>query len=173
MKRGKCRVIHYQDILEAKNFKPFADTFFCILTYNPEARRLANTQGEIRVGPSHQAKLPVCQANTWPDDMSEKCDQWETCVWKHKSISDANLLTYLQAARSIAAFAGMCDRGNTDDMYNAAQSDSTTIYAINVLHEMQYDTGKALQYIVKNPIPPKTLDKRWNEEDQVWFRNFH
>lgn len=60
-KRGKCRVQHYQDIVEAsRHFRAFADAFFCTLTYNPEARRLANTQGEIRVGASHQAKLPPC-----------------------------------------------------------------------------------------------------------------
>jgi arginine-glutamic acid dipeptide repeat-containing protein len=83
------------------------------------------------------------------------------------SISDANLLTYLQAARSIAAFAGMCNRGSTEDMYDAAQSDSTTIYAIDILHQMQYDTGKALQYLAKNPAPAKHLEKKWSDEDQV------
>ncbi|RNA13823.1 arginine-glutamic acid dipeptide repeats -like isoform X1, partial [Brachionus plicatilis] len=167
--KGKCRVIHYQDILEAKHFKPFADTFFCILTYNPEARRLANTQGEIRVGPSHQAKLPPCVADPSAEQPADESDKWETCTWRYKSISDANLLTYLQAARSIAAFAGMCDRGNADDMYDAAQSDSTTIYAIDVLHDMQYDTSKALQYLVKNPMSAKAMDKKWTDDDQKKF----
>ena len=87
---------------------------------------------------------------------------------KHKQISDANLLTYLQASRSIAAFAGMCDRGNTDDMYEAAESDMTTIYALDVLHEQMYDTAKALQSLVKNPIP-QIYDKRWSEDDQKKF----
>ena len=180
-------MFHYQDILEAKFFKPFADTFFCVLTYNPDARRLANTQGEIRVGASHQAILPECielasaltNGRTEDESNSSHCSSnpelveyirqsqhWETIIWKSKHISDANLLTYLQASRSIAAFAGMCDRGNTDDMYEAAESDSTTIYALNVLHEMQYDTAKALQSLVKNPIP-QIYDKKWSEEDQV------
>ena len=184
-------MFHYQDILEAKYFKPFADTFFCVLTYNPDARRLANTQGAIRVGASHQAILPPCnpcinetsvppnkhvstnddehnEYNTNPELLSyiKSNQHWETIVWKSKHISDANLLTYLQASRSIAAFAGMCDRGNTDDMYEAAESDSTTIYALNVLHDMQYDTAKALQSLVKNPIP-QIYDKKWSDEDQV------
>ena len=64
--------------------------------------------------------------------MPEKCELWEQIKWKCK-ISDTNLLTYLQAARSIAAFAGMCDRGNTDDMYDAAQRDDTTINALNLV----------------------------------------
>ena len=52
--RGKCRVAHYQDIFKAKDFRPLPDSFFYILGYNPETKRLATTQGEIRVGPSHQ-----------------------------------------------------------------------------------------------------------------------
>ena len=64
--------------------------------------------------------------------MPEKCESREQIKWKCK-ISDNNLLTYLQAARSIAAFAGMCDRGNTDDMYDAAQRDDTTINALNIV----------------------------------------
>ena len=113
--------------------------------------------------------MPPCHTDLKANDLAEGCDKWETCTWRYKSISDANLLTYLQAARSIAAFAGMCDRGNADDMYDAAQSDSTTIYAIDVLHEMQYDTSKALQYLVKNPISVKTMEKKWNDEDQKKF----
>lgn len=131
--RGKCKVYHYQDILEAKDFNPYPDTFFCTLTYNPEARRLANTQGEIRVGASHQAKLPTCKTGVKPDDMPEKCELWEQIKWKCKIDDDEYLLRYLQAARSIAAFAGMCDRGNTDDMYDACQRDDTTLNAFNIV----------------------------------------
>jgi arginine-glutamic acid dipeptide repeat-containing protein len=47
-------VTHYPDIFQAKDFRPLADSFFYILGYNPETKRLATTQGEIRVGPSHQ-----------------------------------------------------------------------------------------------------------------------
>ena len=169
--RGKCRVFHYQDILEAKHFKPFADTFFCILTYNPDARRLANTQGEIRVGASHQAKLPVCAAATpvSAEDMSERCEDLETSVWRHAQVEDADLLQYLQAARSLAAFAGICDRGNDEDMYEAAQSDATTIYALQVLHDAHYDTSGALQFLAKNPVCAQALERRWTEEEQKKF----
>ena len=52
--RGPCKVIHYSDVHKVREYAPEADTFFYVLTYNPETRRLASTQGEIRVGPSHQ-----------------------------------------------------------------------------------------------------------------------
>ncbi|XP_072442258.1 arginine-glutamic acid dipeptide repeats protein isoform X5 [Chiloscyllium punctatum] len=55
--RGKCNIIHFSDIFAAREFKPRPDQFFYILGYNPETRRLNSTQGEIRVGPSHQKRF--------------------------------------------------------------------------------------------------------------------
>ena len=55
--RGKCQVIHYQDIGSARAFKPSPDVFFYVLGYNPHTKRLATTQGEIRVGSSHQVSV--------------------------------------------------------------------------------------------------------------------
>ncbi|CAF0740531.1 unnamed protein product, partial [Didymodactylos carnosus] len=163
---GRCRVTHYQDIVAAKDFTPYPDTFFYILTYNPEARRLANTQGEIRVGPSHQAKLPVYKPSD--DDIPEKCDDYESPIWRNK-ISDIDLSMYLQAARSIAAFAGMCHTGKPEDMYDVAQRDDTTINALTVLHNHDYDCKKGIQALVKCPIGPKGIDRKWSDDDQKKF----
>ena len=52
--RGKCKVVQYSDLRSASHFVPCPDHFFYILAYRPDNRRLATTQGEIRVGPSHQ-----------------------------------------------------------------------------------------------------------------------
>ena len=57
--RGKCTVYHCQDIKAVRDFVPFENTFFFTLSYNPETRRLASTQGEIRVGASHQVIFNV------------------------------------------------------------------------------------------------------------------
>ena len=38
------------------------------------------------------------------------------------------------------------------------------------LHKYEYDTGKALQALVKAPAL-RTIDKKWNEEDTVSFDN--
>ncbi|XP_069774489.1 arginine-glutamic acid dipeptide repeats protein isoform X5 [Narcine bancroftii] len=88
--RGKCNIIHFSDIFAAREFKPRPDQFFYILGYNPETRRLNSTQGEIRVGPSHQ------------------------------------------------------------------------------LHESSYDAGKALQRLVKKPVP-KLIEKCWSEDEMKRF----
>ncbi|KAG8191260.1 hypothetical protein JTE90_003272 [Oedothorax gibbosus] len=143
------------------------------------AVRLATIQGEIRVGPSHQARLPPCKPHTKPHEMPEKCEAREELRWS-PGVPDCDLMMYLRAARSMAAFAGMCDGGSAEDGCVAASRDDTTINAMDLLHESCYDTGRALQALVKNPIPPG-IEKKWLEEEQKRFvkglrqygKNFH
>ncbi|MBN3288662.1 RERE protein, partial [Polyodon spathula] len=162
---GKCNIAHFSDIFAAREFKARMDTFFYILGYNPETRRLNSTQGEIRVGPSHQAKLPELQPFPSPD--GQAVTENEELVWT-PGVNDCDLLMYLRAARSMAAFAGMCDGGSTEDGCLAASRDDTTLNALNTLHESKYDAGKALQRLVKKPVP-KLIEKCWTEEEVKRF----
>ncbi|XP_037234607.1 arginine-glutamic acid dipeptide repeats protein isoform X5 [Falco biarmicus] len=163
--RGKCNISHFSDIFAAREFKARVDSFFYILGYNPETRRLNSTQGEIRVGPSHQAKLPDLQPFPSPD--GDTVTQHEELVWM-PGVNDCDLLMYLRAARSMAAFAGMCDGGSTEDGCVAASRDDTTLNALNTLHESNYDAGKALQRLVKKPVP-KLIEKCWTEDEVKRF----
>ncbi|XP_048375209.1 arginine-glutamic acid dipeptide repeats protein isoform X5 [Sphaerodactylus townsendi] len=163
--RGKCNISHFSDIFAAREFKARVDSFFYILGYNPETRRLNSTQGEIRVGPSHQAKLPELQP--FPSGDSDAVTQHEELVWM-PGVNDCDLLMYLRAARSMAAFAGMCDGGSTEDGCVAASRDDTTLNALNTLHESNYDAGKALQRLVKKPVP-KLIEKCWTEDEVKRF----
>lgn len=121
------------------------------------------------MGASHQVKLPAYASARDHKELNASLRKWEHCTWKCKSIRDSHLYEYVQAARSLAAFAGMCDRGSVDDMYEAAQSDATSLHAMNVLHECAYDTEKALKLLVKTNHTAKLLEKKWNEEDQKKF----
>ncbi|XP_066493486.1 arginine-glutamic acid dipeptide repeats protein [Tiliqua scincoides] len=163
--RGKCNISHFSDIFAAREFKARVDSFFYILGYNPETRRLNSTQGEIRVGPSHQAKLPELQP--FPSGDGDTVTQHEELVWM-PGVNDCDLLMYLRAARSMAAFAGMCDGGSTEDGCVAASRDDTTLNALNTLHESNYDAGKALQRLVKKPVP-KLIEKCWTEDEVKRF----
>ncbi|KAL8585661.1 hypothetical protein ACOMHN_025283 [Nucella lapillus] len=160
---GKCQVVHYQDIGSARAFKPCPDVFFYVLGYNPQTKRLATTQGEIRVGASHQAALPECKPDLSPIQMPEEFRSYEELRWQPNRIPDTDLFMFLQAARSIAAFAGMCDGAEPD---TAAAADETTSSALDILHKFDYDTAKALQALVKCPAK-KTLEKKWGEEDSL------
>ncbi|XP_015781470.1 arginine-glutamic acid dipeptide repeats protein [Tetranychus urticae] len=99
--------------------------------------------------------------------MPESCEALEELRWT-PGLPDCDLIMYLRAARSMAAFAGMCDGGSADDGCSAASRDDITINALELLHDNNYDTGKALQALVKNPIP-KSTDKKWSEEEQKKF----
>ncbi|GFR97511.1 arginine-glutamic acid dipeptide repeats protein [Elysia marginata] len=163
--RGKCKVVQYSDLRSASHFVPCPDHFFYILAYRPDNRRLATTQGEIRVGPSHQARLPECRPGTSPADMPEKCETREEIRWRPGRVVDGDLLMYLRAARSIAAFAGMVG-GSADDRCEAEAMDETTVNALDTLHKHNYDTSKSLQALVKGPAV-MYIEKKWSEEDVV------
>ncbi|CAC5356968.1 RERE [Mytilus coruscus] len=166
--KGKCRVQHFPDIYSVKDFRVEKDNYFYVLEYNPKTKRLATTQGEIRVGSSHQARLPVCQQNVSPSQMPEKMETWEVPKWRPMLVVDGDLMMYLRAARSVAAFTGMCDGGSTDDGCQAASMDETTINAMDTLHNHSYDTGKALQALVKSPAL-RSIEKKWTDEDSKRF----
>ncbi|KRY15737.1 Arginine-glutamic acid dipeptide repeats protein [Trichinella patagoniensis] len=164
--KGKSHVQHYKEISSAREFQPHPDHFYYILGYNPETNRLATIQGEIRVGLTYQARLPEYKSDN--DSCEEEEAARETLVWAPNRIADSDLVVFLQAARSMAAFAGMCDSGSTEDGCLAAARDQITINAFNALHRNDYDTGKALQELVKNPLP-LSADKRWSEEETKKF----
>ncbi|KAL0978169.1 hypothetical protein UPYG_G00166970 [Umbra pygmaea] len=128
-------------------------------------RSLNSTQGEIRVGSSHQAKLPELQPR--PVFGVQNQTENEELVWM-PGVNDCDLLMYLRAARSMAAFAGMCDGGSTEDGCLAASRDGTTLNALNMLHASRYDAAKALQRLVKKPVP-KLIEKCWSEDDVKRF----
>lgn len=92
----------------------------------------------------------------------------EETRWSPGIVLDTDLLMYLRAARSMAAFQGLCDGGSPEDGCLAASRDDTTINALDVLHDSRYDPGKALQALVKCPVP-KGIDKKWTEDETKKF----
>uniref|UniRef100_A0A8B9HKE3 Arginine-glutamic acid dipeptide repeats protein n=1 Tax=Astyanax mexicanus TaxID=7994 RepID=A0A8B9HKE3_ASTMX len=111
------------------------------------------------------AKLPELQP--FPSPGGHPVTENEELVWM-PGVNDCDLLMYLRAARSMAAFAGMCDGGSTEDGCLAASRDDTTLNALNTLHESSYDAGKALQRLVKKPVP-KLIEKCWSEDEVKRF----
>uniref|UniRef100_A0A8C4QGF4 Arginine-glutamic acid dipeptide repeats n=1 Tax=Eptatretus burgeri TaxID=7764 RepID=A0A8C4QGF4_EPTBU len=147
--RGKCSVQHFSDIFAAKDFQPKQDTFFYILGYNPETRWGFTAR-------KHKGHIWL------PSE-----EEWEEPVWI-PSIGDCDLLMYLRAARSVAAYAGLCDGGVMEDGFLAASRDETTINALDTLHVCGYDRGKALETLVNRPVL-RSLDRRWTEDETKRF----
>jgi len=53
-------VIQLTDVHSVRKFVASPDTFFTLLGYNPDTRRLATIQGEIRIGSGHQVLVLYC-----------------------------------------------------------------------------------------------------------------
>lgn len=138
-------------------------------------RTMAQNQAEVQVGTPNQpvkekdnyARLPDIRVNG-PLGSDEPCSGGEDLRWLPAQATDRDLVMYLRAARSMAAFAGMCDGGSPDDGCVAASRDDTTINALDVLHDSSYDPGRALQALVKCPVP-KGIEKKWSEEETKRF----
>ena len=77
--------------------------------------------------------MPELRAGVTPGQMPEKCEDREEPKWRSGLTGDGDLLMYLRAARSMAAFAGMCDGGSPDDGCFAASRDDTTINALDMV----------------------------------------
>lgn len=85
---------------------------------------------------SIQAKLPDNRLNLNSLDLSpdpEFSKEREEVRWVPSVTLDGDLVMYLRAARSMAAFAGMCDGGSAEDGCIAARRDETTINAMDVV----------------------------------------
>ena len=84
-----------------------------------------------------QARLPEYRPGLGdPSDLPPDPDfgkEREDLRWIPAMTLDGDLLMYLRAARSMAAFAGMCDGGSPDDGCVAASRDDTTINALDVV----------------------------------------
>jgi hypothetical protein len=80
--------------------------------------------------------LPEYRPGVSPELLSPDPEQTrirEELRWVPAMTLDSDLLMYLRAARSMAAFAGMCDGGCPEDGANAASRDDTTINALDVV----------------------------------------
>lgn len=98
--------------------------------------------------------------------MEKRPEPWgEEITWCPERIHDHDLIMFLRAARSMAAFAAMCDGGSPDEGFQTASKDGITAKAIQKLHECDYDTGSALQGLVKIPFPNHDVFRKWPEED--------
>ncbi|KAL7047081.1 hypothetical protein ACKWTF_002779 [Chironomus riparius] len=118
----------------------------------------------IRVGPQHQAQLPDYQPIQNYRSEEDEARDLEDPRWRPNVFLDNDLLMYITAARSIAAFQGMCE----EDGCIAASRDDTTITAFDVLHDSDYDPGKALEALLKCPVA-KGIEKKWTEEETKRF----
>ncbi|CAG5099253.1 Oidioi.mRNA.OKI2018_I69.XSR.g16383.t2.cds [Oikopleura dioica] len=177
--RGLC-TIHYHKSLDevVDKYTVEDDSFFCILGYNPQKRVIACLDKEFeRVKQMHQwtaaerGMFNAAENNMIPEAVpyvpqpgedSEDETAFETLTWR-PNVADSDLVMYLRAARSMAAFAGMCD-GGASDACNTATRDATTLNAIDVLQKCNGKVDLALEKLCQNPMP-SIPQRMWTDED--------
>ncbi|CBY24184.1 unnamed protein product [Oikopleura dioica] len=164
--RGLC-TIHYHKSLDevVSKYTVEDDSFFCILGYNPQKRVIAcldkAERGMFNAAENNMIPEAVPYVPQ-PGDDSEDETPLETLTWR-PNVADSDLVMYLRAARSMAAFAGMCD-GGASDACNTATRDATTLNAIDVLQNCNGKVDLALEKLCQNPMP--TIPQRmWTDED--------
>ena len=86
------------------------------------------------------------RGNVIVDERPEVCADWEEQRWVPGASRDTDLLMYLRAARSMAAFAGLCDGGSTTDRCNAASRDDTTINALEMVRCLMFVSNALSRY---------------------------
>jgi len=182
--RFHCKILYYKSLEEAveKFDETVENTFFYILGFNPQKRVIVcQTDREVeRVrqihhwtaaerGKYNQSKyIPRCEP--FPvytvEEATAPDDEFETLTWK-PGVADNDLVMYLRAARSMAAFAGMCDGGPTDACVTATR-DATTLNAIDILTQCNGKVDLALEKLCQNPMPiiPQRM---WCEDDTKAF----
>jgi arginine-glutamic acid dipeptide repeat-containing protein len=82
-----------------------------------------------------------------PDPEMER--EREDLRWVPSMILDGDLLMYLRAARSMAAFAGMCDGGSPDDGCVAASRDDTTLNGLDVVSQSHIKAIENFSQVVR------------------------
>ena len=101
--------------------------------------------------PDYRPSIPIENLSPDPEFSKER----EVLRWVPGMMMDGDLLMFLRAARSMAAFAGMCDGGCPDDGCIAASRDDTTINALDVVSWCQ----RPAKCKIFNPNPKKIFFK--------------
>ncbi|XP_062505251.1 arginine-glutamic acid dipeptide repeats protein-like isoform X2 [Corticium candelabrum] len=167
--RGKCFVKDAKTNVEnLEEYTKQEDTFFYFFAYNPETRRLNSTQGEIRIGPSHQTSLPRCRDQKLAlGDVEHPPDQpvWST----EDKIKDADVEVYLDASKSLTHYSGWCKtNGDLEEACQIASSDLALQVAHDRLHDNLYNPGTALEEILRQPVY-LSGSKSWPHSDVKLF----
>lgn len=94
--------------------------------------------------------------SSFPVDKEVDERELEETRWSPGVVLDGDLLVYLRAARSMAAFQGMCD-GGVEDGCLAASRDDTTINALDVVSSFSRLFFSFLHFLtLENPAQFKT-----------------
>lgn len=171
--RGKCNVMLLNETDSFSSYLNKEDSFFYTLVYEPNQKTLLADRGEIRVGQKYQAEVPK-RAEQPEYDSNRKI---ETLVFKPDQLSDAEIDQYITIVKSIGTFGRALDISSSVKQPNllltasTASRDITIQKALDVLHENDYDIGRAVLALTKNNVPTICRDQLedWSPAEATLF----
>jgi metastasis-associated protein MTA len=175
--RGKCFVTLLNETESLLSYLNKEDTFFYSLVYDPQQKTLLADRGEIRVGTKYQAD-PVA-LSVKPDGVCDrKPEELETLVWNPESpLTDAEIDQFIVLAKSVGTFARAADPSSSVKLPGlhmsaaAASRDTTALQAMRLLHENNYDFGRAVQALLPSTGPLLCRDEMedWSGSEASLF----
>ncbi|KAG9508674.1 Metastasis-associated protein MTA3, partial [Fragariocoptes setiger] len=180
--RGKCSV---QLLNESESFSSYLnkeDHFFYTLVYDPHQKTLLADRGEIRVGQRYQAEVSPRSIYTPavggdpqdPRDLSAL----ETLVYTpDHNLTDEHINKFITIAKSVGTFARALDCTSSIKQPSlhltaaSASRDVTLLYAMTLLHENDYDLGKACCALIPSTGPVLCRDEieEWSAAEATLF----
>lgn len=180
--RGKCLVQLLNESESLASYLNKEDHYFYTLVYDPQQKTISADRGEIRVGQRYQAEV---QPNTVFDiqpngDIGDPRDlsEMETLVYTPRhDLTDDDINKFLTIAKSVGTFARALDCSSSIKQPSlhltaaSASRDVTLLYAMQLLHQNDYDLGKAVCALVPSTGPVLCRDEieEWTAGEATLF----
>lgn len=180
--RGKCIVQLLNESESLASYINKEDHYFYTLVYDPQQKTITADRGEIRVGQRYQAEVqPNRIYSPQPDgDPNDPRDlsEMETLVYSpDHSLTDDDINKFLTIAKSVGTFARALDCSSSIKQPSlhltaaSASRDVTLLYAMQLLHQNNYDLGKAVCALVPSTGPVLCRDEieEWTAGEATLF----
>jgi hypothetical protein len=180
--RGKCTVQLLNESETLESYISKDDHYFYTLVYDPQQKTITADRGEIRVGSRYQAEVqpnPIYtpQVNGDPADPRD-LNEMETLVYTPQhNLTDDEINKFLTIAKSVGTFARALDCSSSIKQPSlhltaaSASRDVTLLYAMQLLHQNNYDLGKAVCALVPSTGPVLCRDEieEWTAGEATLF----
>jgi len=180
--RGKCTVQLLNESESLASYLNKEDHYFYTLVYDPQQKTISADRGEIRVGQRYQAEVQPAtsfcpQAGGDPADPRD-LSQMETLVYTpDHNLTDDDINKFLTIAKSVGTFARALDCSSSIKQPSlhltaaSASRDVTLLYAMQLLHQNNYDLGKAVCALVPSTGPVLCRDEieEWTAGEATLF----
>lgn len=180
--RGKCTVQLLNESESLASYISKEDHYFYTLVYDPQQKTITADRGEIRVGSRYQAEVqpnPIYSPQTEGDPADTRdLSEMETLVYTPEhDLTDDEINKFLTIAKSVGTFARALDCSSSIKQPSlhltaaSASRDVTLLYAMQLLHQNNYDLGKAVCALVPSTGPVLCRDEieEWTAGEATLF----